>query len=158
MWWLFHYPLQALITVQGKILVGKKLANHEPIRQNFPRRYTENIYAICTDCCLSAKIFLANSFYLYDYPKFSPTKYFLCTGILKGGHYKYSILWKFHRFYTFCMFVKLLYESSRWHCFKRKYEGFRESLFTEVCMHNLLQNFSALKLSWYTVESYEVDE
>ena len=35
--------------------------------------------ALCTDCCLFAKFFLANSFYLYDSPKFSPTKYFPCT-------------------------------------------------------------------------------
>ena len=35
--------------------------------------------------------------------------------------------------------------------FKRKYEGFRESFFVKVCMCNFLQNFSALKLAWYTV-------
>ena len=31
------------------------------------------------------------------------------------------------------------------------FAGFRESLFTKVCVYNLLQNFSASKLSWYMV-------
>ena len=47
--------------------------------------YTENVFGICTDCSLFAKFFLANSFYLNGWPKFSrvPTvlvlvlKYFL---------------------------------------------------------------------------------
>ena len=41
--------------------------------------FTGNVYGICTDCCLFANFFLANSFYHHGSPKFSPTKYFLCT-------------------------------------------------------------------------------
>ena len=41
--------------------------------------YTKNVFGISTDCSLSAKFFLTDSFYLYDSPKFFPTKYFLCT-------------------------------------------------------------------------------
>ena len=33
---------------------------------------------ICTDFCLFAKLFLINSFYLYDSPKISPIIIFLC--------------------------------------------------------------------------------
>ena len=43
------------------------LANHEPFAKIFLtniHRYTENLYGICTDCCLFAKFFLTNSFYL----------------------------------------------------------------------------------------------
>ena len=35
--------------------------------------------------------------------------------------------------------------------FKRKYVGFHENFFTKVCLYNLPRNFSASKLSWYTV-------
>ena len=31
------------------------------------------------------------------------------------------------------------------------YVGFRERYFMKICVYNLLQNFSTLKLSWYTV-------
>ena len=34
---------------------------------------------------------------------------------------------------------------------KEKYERFRKSCFTKVYVYNLPQNFSALKLSWYTI-------
>ena len=68
-------------TVHGKILVGEKLANCEPSAKIFLaniHRYMENVYGICTDHCLSAKFFFANSFYLHGSPKFSPAKYFPC--------------------------------------------------------------------------------
>ena len=39
---------------------------------------TQKTYMACTDCCLFAKFFLPNSFYLHDLPKFSPAKYFPC--------------------------------------------------------------------------------
>ena len=42
-------------------------------------RYIENVFGICTDCSLFAKLFLTNSFYLYGSPKYSPAKYFMCT-------------------------------------------------------------------------------
>ena len=41
-------------------------------------RYTE-MYLAYELTSLLAKFFLANSFYLYGLPKFSPTKYFPCT-------------------------------------------------------------------------------
>ena len=60
-----------LSIVHEKILVEEKLVNLA-IRESFAKiflanihRYTENIYGICTDCCLFTKFFL--------------TKYFLCT-------------------------------------------------------------------------------
>ena len=72
-------PPNLQYTVQGKILVGKKLvnlANHEPFAKIFLaniHRYTENKYGICTDCCFFAKFFLANR------TRFAPAKYFSCT-------------------------------------------------------------------------------
>ena len=69
------------VTLHGKILVGEKLANlvnHELFAKIFLiniHRYTENVYGICTDRSLSAKFFLANSFYQYGSPIFSPAKY-----------------------------------------------------------------------------------
>ena len=53
------------------------LENGEPFAKVFLtniHRYTENVYGISTDCCLFAKFFLANSFYLHGLP----TKYFPC--------------------------------------------------------------------------------
>ena len=41
-------------------------------------RYTVNVFSICLDYSLFAKFFLANSFYLYGLPKFSPAKFFPC--------------------------------------------------------------------------------
>ena len=64
------------------IFGGGKLMNGELFAKTFLtniHRYTENVFGICTDCSLFAKFFLANNFYLYGLPKFSPTKYFLCT-------------------------------------------------------------------------------
>ena len=66
----------------GKILVGEKLVNRELIAKVFLaniRRYTENVFGICTDYSLFIKLFLANSFYRYGSPKFSHAKSFLCT-------------------------------------------------------------------------------
>ena len=60
-----------------KNLAGEKLVNlvnHELFAKIFLvniHRYTENVLGICTDCRLFAKIFLANSFYLYGSPRFS---------------------------------------------------------------------------------------
>ena len=57
------------------------LVNCEPFAKIFHaiiHRYTENVYGICTGCFLFPKFFLANSFYLYGLPKFSPTIYFPC--------------------------------------------------------------------------------
>ena len=79
--WSIHSTLLPWNTICGKILVGEELANlvnREPFAKNFLANiqiYTENVYDICNDGSLSTKFFLANSFYLYGSPKFSPTKY-----------------------------------------------------------------------------------
>ena len=72
------------------------LANCEPFAKFFANihRYTENVYGICTDCCLFANFFLANSFYLNDSPEFFPAKYFPCTitVLLKKHILKYNFV------------------------------------------------------------------
>ena len=66
-------------TVHRKILVGEKIGEFGKLwaiifLANI-HRYTENVYGIYIDCCLFAKFFLANSFYLYGSQKFSPVRY-----------------------------------------------------------------------------------
>ena len=46
--------------------------------RNSPCQCTENVFGICTDCSLFAKIFLTKCFYLYSSPNFFPAKYFPC--------------------------------------------------------------------------------
>ena len=71
------YMGKLLDTVRRKYLAGEKLVNLANCANI--HRYTETVFGICTNCCLFAKFFLANSFYLYGSPKFSPTKYFPYT-------------------------------------------------------------------------------
>ena len=81
---ILHCTWSTCNTVHGKFLAGEKLvnlANCELFTKIFlanVHRYTENVFGIYTNCSLSAKFFLTNSFYLYSLPKVSPTKCFPC--------------------------------------------------------------------------------
>ena len=58
------------------------------------------------------------------------------------------VLFACSRSYLICKFKMALFIYG----FKRKYEGLCERFFTKVCVYNLAQNFSALKLvysTWY---------
>ena len=77
-------------TIHGKILAGEKLANlanREPFTKILLaniHRYTENVYAIYTDCSLFTKFFLINSFYLHGYD------YDYDVGLRLGSLYTHS--------------------------------------------------------------------
>ena len=78
-------------TVHGKILVREKnwwirrIVSHSPkFSSSIFSDTRKTVYGIFTDCCLFAKCFLTNSFYLHGLPKFSPAKYFPCMVAING--------------------------------------------------------------------------
>ena len=81
-WVVFGLCCESIpITIHGKILEGKQLANCELFAKIFLTNITDTpktylAYGLTVAC--SPNFFLANSFYLYGSPKFSPAKYFLC--------------------------------------------------------------------------------
>ena len=81
-----------------EIFGGEKLANlvdSELFAKIFLtniHRYTENVFGICTDCSLFTKVFLANSFYLYGSPKFSPARVRHCSLTLNKDTFTLSLI------------------------------------------------------------------
>ena len=76
----------------GKFWQGKKLTNSVN-RELFAKIlltnihiYSENVFGICIDINLFAKIFLTSSFYLYGSPKFSSAKIFHVRYIVNCLH------------------------------------------------------------------------
>ena len=75
--------------------------------------------------------------------------WFILCGLCTVYHESFKAE-KFCGFRAFCMSVKVFYMNVQ-DGFKGKYGRFRKRFFVKVCLYNLLQNFSASKLSWYTV-------
>ena len=86
-----YVPAHIYYTVHKKHLAEEKLVNltmsYVFANSNYFHRYTENVFGIWTDCNLFTKFFLANSFYLYGSPKFSPAKYFPCVVYVYAVNY-----------------------------------------------------------------------
>ena len=81
------------------------------ICQNFPRQYSQihrNVYGIHTDCCLFAKFFLANSFYLHGLPKF-PLPNISCVTYIKMPSVVLYTKWNYIVFLLFVHFDNSVY-------------------------------------------------
>ena len=64
-------------------------------------RHTKNVFSICGDCSLFAKIFLTNNFYLYVFSKIFLTKIFLCM-VSYSILYIHNVFFKISIVFPYC--------------------------------------------------------